>query len=69
MYVDCACRFYVASVCTVQDVIRGFNSGTGSSFIYHPAGRGEHAHRCSEMNVCESAFLFVQMQCGKKMCC
>lgn len=53
-------------MCTVGQSFQGFNSGTSSSFIYHPAGRGEHARGCSKMKVCESAFHFVQTQRDKR---
>lgn len=59
----------LGSVCTVEQSFEGFNSGTGSSFIYHPAGHGEHARGCSKMKVCESAFPRVQTQHDKKKIC
>lgn len=44
------------SVCTVGQSFEGFNSGTDSSFIYHPAGRGEHARGCSKMKVLSAVY-------------
>lgn len=41
------------SMCTVGPSFEDFNSGTGSSFIYHPDGCVEHARGCSEIKVCE----------------
>ena len=41
----------LGSLCTAAQSFEGINSGTVSSFIYHPAGFGEHARGCSEMNV------------------
>lgn len=56
------------SVCTVGSSFEGFNSGTGSSFIYQPAGHGEQARGCSKMKVCESASHCVQTQRDDSIC-
>lgn len=38
----------LGSACADGRSFEGFNSGTGSSFIYRPDGCGSHAGRCSE---------------------
>lgn len=38
----------LGSACADGRSFEGFNSGTGSSFIYHPDVGGSHAGRCSK---------------------